>query len=77
MPLKLLLPVAVFVALTATAAGAETYYVIQDTKTMKCTVVTEEPKADTLLGINILGLEFGTKLEADEAVKTTKVCVQH
>ena len=49
-------------------------YVVQDKKTMKCTVVTEKPKQDTLLGINILGLEFGTKVEADDAVKTTKVC---
>ena len=60
-------------ALAGTAALAETYYVVQDKKTMKCTIVTEKPDT-TLVGINILGLEFGTKVEADEAVKTTKVC---
>jgi len=60
-------------ALSGTAALADSYYVVQDKKTMKCTVVTEKPDK-TLLGINILGLEFGTKVEADNAVKTTKVC---
>jgi len=56
------------------SALADTYYVVQDKKTMKCTVVKEKPKADTLVGINLLGLEFKTQTEADEAVKTTKVC---
>jgi len=58
------------------AAGADTFYVVQDKQTKKCTVVKEKPKSDTLLGINLLGLEFKTEVEANEAVKTTKVCVQ-
>lgn len=72
--LKYALPAAMLVLFTGTSAFAETYYVVQDKKTMKCTVVTEKPKEGTLLGINILGLEFGTRVEADSAVKTTKVC---
>jgi hypothetical protein len=57
------------------SALADTYYVVQDQKTMKCTVVKEKPKEDTLIGINLLGLEFKTQVEAEQAVKTTKVCV--
>jgi len=38
-------------------------------------VVKEKPKADTLIGIDLLGLEFKTQTEAEQAVKTTKVCV--
>ena len=74
MALKYALP-SLFLLLAATPAIADTYYIVQDKQTMKCTVVKEKPKSDTLLGINILGLEFKTQAEADEAVKTTKVCV--
>ena len=74
MILKYALPAALLLLFTGTSAMATAYYVIQDKKTMRCTVVTEKPKEDTLIGINILGLEFGTKVQADDAVKTTKVC---
>ena len=52
-----------------------TYYIVQDKQTKKCTIVKEKPKADTLVGINLLGLEFKTQVEAEQAVKTEKVCV--
>ena len=67
---------ALILLLGATSALADTFYVVQDKQTKKCTVVKEKPKSDTLLGINLLGLEFKTEVEANEAVKTTKVCVQ-
>jgi hypothetical protein len=67
---------ATLVLLTATAAfAADTFYIVQDKEKKTCTVVKEKPKADTLLGIELLGLEFKTQVEAEEAVKTTKVCV--
>jgi hypothetical protein len=62
--------------LGTTSALADTFYVVQDKQTKKCTVVKEKPKDNTLVGINLLGLEFKTEVEANEAAKTTKVCVQ-
>ena len=74
MALKYALP-SLFLLFAVTPAIADTYYVVQDKQTKKCTVVKEKPKADTLIGIDLLGLEFKTQTEAEQAVKTTKVCV--
>jgi len=74
MAIRYVLP-GVFLLLAAIPAIADTYYIVQDKQTKKCTVVKEKPKADTLIGIDLLGLEFKTQVEAEQAVKTTKVCV--
>jgi hypothetical protein len=65
----------VVAAFAMPASAADTFYIVQDKQTKKCTIVKEKPKTDTLLGIELLGLEFKTQVEAEEAVKTTKVCV--
>jgi hypothetical protein len=74
MHVKRVCGVMALVLMTAPAI-ADTFYIVQDKQTKKCTIVREKPKEDTLLGIEILGLEFKTQVEAEEAVKTTKVCV--
>lgn len=73
---KFVVPLALAGALAGSAAAAESYYVVQDKKTMKCTVVKEKPKETTLIGITLLGIEFGTQVEAEESIKTTEVCVK-
>jgi hypothetical protein len=49
------------------------YYVVQDSTTKKCTVVTEKPKTST--SVKVLGTTiFKTESEAGDYVKKTKVC---
>jgi hypothetical protein len=49
------------------------FYVVQDTGTKKCTVVTEKPK--TTSSVTVLGTTvFKTQSDADAYVKKTKVC---
>jgi len=56
-----------------TPALAEDFYVVQDVKTKKCTVVTEKPK-DTTVVTQVGPVTFKTRTEAEGSIKTTKVC---
>lgn len=70
--MKKLFAAAVLVAFV-TPVLAEEFYVVQDVKTKKCTVVTEKPK-DTTVVTQIGPVAFKTRAEAEGSVKTTKVC---
>ncbi len=70
--MKKLIVAATLVAF-ATPALAEEFYVVQDVKTKKCTIVTEKPK-DTTVVTQIGPVAFKTRAEAEGSVKTTKVC---
>ena len=69
---KLAITAAVLAAFVTTAS-AQTFYVVQDVKTKKCTIVTEKPK-DTTVVTQIGPVAFKTRAEAEGSVKTTKVC---
>lgn len=61
-------------ALSTQAASAAEFYIVRDATTKKCTVVDSEPTATTT---TLVGNGFyKTKLEAESAVKTTKVCTE-
>ena len=68
MAIRYVLP-GIFLLLAAIPAIADTYYIVQDKQTKKCTVVKEKPKADTLIGIDLLGLEFKTQVEAEQGAE--------
>jgi hypothetical protein len=55
------------------AFADESYYVVRDTTTKKCTVVNEKPTTTTTT-VTSDGTVYKTKTEAENAVKTTKVC---
>jgi hypothetical protein len=63
-------------AAVSTAAIAQTteYYVVQDVKTKKCTIVDKRPTTTTeftVLGTTV----FKTRAEAEAGMRTEKVCV--
>ena len=53
--------------------AADEFYVVQDVKTKKCTIVSEKPK-DTTVVTQIGPVAFKTRQEAEGSIKTTKVC---
>ena len=57
----------------ATPALADSYYVVQDTATKKCTVVTQKPTTTTT---TVVGGDkvYTSQTEADSAMKTITVC---
>ena len=75
MVLNRALPVALLLLFASTPAFSATFYVVQDTTTKKCTVVTKKPTSKTMVVVNEAGMMFKTHAEADAAVKKTKVCV--
>ena len=71
--MKFVLALAMLVAFTA-SASAESFYIVQDTTTKKCTIVTEKPTVTSMVVIG--DTVYKTKTEAEAGVKTTKVCTQ-
>jgi uncharacterized protein YxeA len=52
----------------------EEYYVVQDVKTKKCTIVQKKPTTTTEFTILGDGAIFKTRTEAEAGMKTYKVC---
>jgi hypothetical protein len=59
----------------AAAQTTTEYYVVQDVKTKKCTIVEKKPTTTT--EVTILGTSFKTRTEAEGGMKTEKVCVSN
>ena len=72
---------AMFVAISGAAiipGAAQTtteYYVVQDVKTKKCTIVEKKPTTTT--EVTVLGSTFKTRTEAETGMKAEKVCVSN
>jgi hypothetical protein len=76
MALTRFLTSAAVVAALALPAFAQdtTYYIVQDVKTKKCTVVDKKPVATEATVVGPDGVVYKTRTEAENAVKTVKVC---
>ena len=57
-----------------TTTTSTTYYVAQDVKTKKCTIIDKKPSDTTTMTILGDGAVFKTRTEAESSMKTTKVC---
>jgi hypothetical protein len=58
----------------AFAQAATSYYIVQDMKTKKCTVVDKKPGATEATIVGPDGVTCKTKTGAETAMKTVKVC---
>ena len=60
----------------AFAQSVMSYYIVQDVKTKKCTIVDAKPAATTteykIVGAD--GVVYKTRTEAENVMKTEKVC---
>jgi hypothetical protein len=66
---------AVLAAAVSTAAFAQTteFYVVQDVKTKKCTIVDKKPATTT--EVTVVGNSiYKTRTEAESGMRTVKVC---
>ena len=55
-------------------AQVESFYVVQDVKTKKCTVMDKKPMATEYTTVGGDGVVYKTRVEAENAMKTVKVC---
>ena len=67
-----------FVVGLALPAAAQTtttsYYVVQDVKTKKCTIMDKKPTTTEYTTVGDDGVVYKTRVEAETAIKTVKVC---
>ena len=62
-------------ALPAAAQATTTsYYVVQDVKTKKCTIMDQKPTTTEYTTVGDDGVVYKTRVEAENAMKTVKVC---
>ncbi|MGE5214390.1 MAG: hypothetical protein ACM3NN_11945 [Nitrospirota bacterium] len=66
---KILLAVAI--AVLATPAMADEYYIVQNPTTKVCHIVSQKPESS--VGI-VIGTPFGARIEAENHMKTVKIC---
>jgi hypothetical protein len=76
---RIVTSIAVIMALTLPALGAlaqtaTSYYIVQDVKTKKCTIVDKKPVASEATVVSPDGVVYKTRTEAENAMKTVKVC---
>jgi hypothetical protein len=77
MKLKTLATAAVLAAFVAPAFAADEFYVVQDVKTKKCTVVDKKPVDTSVTVVSPAGTIYKTRAEAETGMKTVKVCTSN
>jgi hypothetical protein len=70
--MKKLIIGAVGLTVLAGPAFADQYWVVRDSSTKHCSVVTEKPSTTTTTVVG--NTAFTTRTEAESSMKTTKVC---
>jgi uncharacterized membrane protein len=60
-------------AVATPALAQTTFYVVQDTKTKRCTVVETKPTVETMVIVGD-GKVYTSRTEAETAAKTIAVC---
>jgi hypothetical protein len=71
--LRMLAAAAVTAALVV-PASADQFYVVQNAKTKKCTVVNKKPVGTSETVVGPSGTVYKTRSEAESGMKTVKVC---
>src|SRR5438105_13278400 len=71
--LKLIVAAAALTAFVIPAFAADTYYVVQDAKTKKCTITEMKPTSTETTVVSGETV-YKTKVEAESGMKTIKVC---
>ena len=74
MKIKLVAAAALVASFAAPAFAADEFYVAQDVKTKKCTVVDKKPTESSMTVVSPAVAVYKTKAEAEAGMKTVKVC---
>jgi len=71
------LVLATVLAAFVTPALADGFYVVQDVKTKKCTIVDKKPTTTTETTVVGDGTVYKTRTEAETGMKSVKVCTSN
>lgn len=74
MKVRIFAAAALVASIAAPALAADGFYVVQDAKTKKCTVVDKKPTDTSMTIVGPSGTVYKTKAEAEAGLKTVKIC---
>ncbi|WP_420964298.1 hypothetical protein [Bradyrhizobium sp. B120] len=74
MKVKTIVAAALLAAFVTPAFAADEFYVVQDVKTKKCTIVDQKPVDTTTTVVSPSGTIYKTRSEAETGMKTVKIC---
>ena len=74
MKLRIIAVTGLVAAFAAPALAADEFYVVQDVKTKKCTIVDKKPVDTSMTVVSPSGTVYKTRAEAETGMKTVKVC---
>ena len=74
MNIKAIVAASLLAAFVTPAFAADEFYVVQDVKTKKCTIVDKKPVDTTTTIVSPSGTVYKTRTEAETGMKSVKVC---
>jgi hypothetical protein len=74
MKIKLVAAAALVASFAVPTFAANQFYVVQDVKTKKCTVVDKKPTESSMTVVSAADAVYKTRTEAETGMKTVKVC---
>ena len=74
MKIKLVAAAALVASFAVPAFAANQFYIVQDIKTKKCTVVDKKPTESSMTVVSPADAVYKTRTEAETGMKTVKVC---
>ncbi|MCK1339198.1 hypothetical protein IVB38_25100 [Bradyrhizobium sp. 38] len=64
-------------AFSLPAFAANEFYVVQDVKTKKCTIIDKKPTDTSMAVVSPSGTIYKSRTEAESGMKTVKVCTSN
>jgi len=77
MKMKIASAALMLAALSLPAFAADEFYVVQDVKTKKCTIVDKKPTDTSVTVVSPSGMIYKSRTEAESGMKTVKVCTSN
>jgi hypothetical protein len=77
MKIKLATAALMITAFSLPALAADEFYVVQDVKTKKCTIVDKKPVDTSMTVVSPSGTIYKSRTEAESGMKTVKVCTSN
>ena len=74
MKLRIATAAVMIAAFSLPAFAADEFYVVQDVKTKKCTIVDKKPTDTSMTVVSPSGTIYKTRSEAETGMKTVKIC---
>lgn len=74
MKLRIVTAAVMVAAFSLPAFAADEFYVVQDVKTKKCTIVDKRPTDVSMTVVSPTGTVYKSRTEAESGMKTVKVC---